>query len=78
MNIMGCGFIPKGRGKIYIMSVCVCKGTNKLHTHLHTQMRECDRGECSGIERGCRDKELRQWGGGVAAGVGAGGRVLGA
>lgn len=34
-------------------------------------------GERGGIEHGCRDKELRQWGGGVAAGVGAGGRVLG-
>lgn len=32
----------------YIMSVCVCKGTNKLHTHLHTHTRECDKGSVVG------------------------------
>lgn len=59
----------------------VCEGNNRLPcTFTHTRTRECDRGECGGIERGCRDKELRQRGregGGFAAGVGAGGRVSG-
>lgn len=48
------------------MSVCVCKGTNKLHTtftHTYEGVRQ-GKGERCGIERGCRDKELRQWGGG--------------
>lgn len=53
------------------MYVCVCLGFNTHYTHiLYNRVRQR---ECGGIERGCRDKELRQWGGGVAAGLGAGG-----
>ncbi|CAB1415423.1 unnamed protein product [Pleuronectes platessa] len=62
------------------------KGTSRLHTQLHTHTSECDRGECGGNERGCGDKELRQWGGWeglllllllVVGGAGAGGGVSG-
>lgn len=45
-----------------------CRSASKLHTHLHTHTRECDGGGGGvggGSKRGCRDKELRQWGVGV-------------
>lgn len=48
MNITGFGFLVQGRGKIHIMRVCVCRGTNKLRAHLHTQMRECNEGRAVG------------------------------
>lgn len=52
------------------------KALTSSHTFTHTYER-VRQGECGEIERGCRDKELRHWGGGAGAGVGAGGRVLG-
>lgn len=44
------------------MCVCVCKGTNKLHTHLHTHTRECDKGSVVGLSAGV---EIRSCGNGA-------------
>lgn len=51
--------------------------SNKLHTHLHTHLRECDKGSVVGLSAGVEIRSCGNGaGGGVAAGVGAGGRVL--
>lgn len=49
------------------------KALTSSHLVPHVRVRQ---GECGGIERGCRDKELRQCGGGAGAG-GRRRRVLG-
>ena len=57
--------------------------TSSTHIYAHIQHKRVRQGECGGIERGCRDKELRQLGEdgvgrvrGGAAGICIGGRVL--
>lgn len=61
-----------GVEEIYNDSMCVFCAPHTF-TRTYETVRQ---GECGGVKRGCRDKELRHWGGwggvGFAASVGEG------